>query len=373
MKTINIPFENNDKSLMISRMPMLMLAILCFSHQIAFGSTNITVRPYEIKFDYESGSSNDAVTLKDEYGVLLTKPEWKYSPSRENKIAYIKNQTNRKIKVKFDSNCDDMHLIINLSVSSGTGIGTLCNHVIMNYEDMQEVSLTLDGTIPGTVDERDFTWKWEIYAITNESGYCSATSTNYTDHSFYTLLATPKSPETEPRTHILGYACEWASGNSNEISVCEDILSNGFSEYYNYNNNCDQLSSDFVRMVTSLGITANLHKWYATQGGIGHMWLMKTKSFDPVGDSYSQGVLEWVMHQWAEAASYQWDPSANESEEGDWGDYEDALFTHYYKRTGVYSFVWDYNVPGQVTGCEVEPYSIHSDTPGLNVWQGPPQ
>jgi len=63
-------------------------------------------------------------------------------------------------------------------VNSGTGIGTLCNYVIMNYEDMQEVTITLDGSIPGTVDERDFTWKWEIYAITNESGYCSATSIN---------------------------------------------------------------------------------------------------------------------------------------------------------------------------------------------------
>lgn len=352
---------------------MFMMAILCFIAQNINGSTNITVRPYEIKFDYESGNSNDAITLKDEYGILLTKPEWKYSPSRNNKIAFIKNQTNRNIKVKFDSNCDDMHLIINLTVTTGTGIGTLCNYVILNYEDMQEVTLTVDGAIPSTVDERQFTWKWEIYAITNESGYCSATSTNYTTHTFYTLISTPKYPETEPQTDILHYASDWASGNSDEYDVCEDIFSNGFTDdNYDWNGNCDQLSSNFALLVTSLGISATLHKWVSNEVDDGDMYKQRTKSFDPIGTSHPTKVYEWVYHQWAEAASYQWDPSAKTSKSGSWGGYEDALFTHYKRRINVYTYVWDYNVPGQVSGCEIYPdYCDHDTSPGFNDWTAP--
>lgn len=370
MKTTNIPRMYKELSLIKTRILVLIITILCFTNQIAFGSTNITVKPYEIKFDYETGSTDDAITLKDEYQVLLTKPEWKYSV-RSNDIAYIRNQTDRRIKVKFDSNCDDMHLIINLTVNSGTGIGTLCNHVIMNYEDMQEVTLTLDGAIPSTVDERLFTWKWEIYAITNESGYCSATSTNYTTHTFYTLLSTPKYPETEPQTDILAYACDWAAGNTEEGNVCEDILENGFDEYFNWEGDCDHLSSDFVRLITSLGITASLHRWLAKKFNIGDMFLQRTKSFDPVGPGHDQGIIEWEWHQWAEADSSQWDPSANESKTGNWGGYEDALFTDYKRRTGVNTYTWDYNVPGQVTGCEVEPYSKHETAIEMNDWRGP--
>lgn len=223
MKTNNIPRSCNDDHPKKARILIFMLVISCFTAQVVLSSTDITVRPYEIKFDYESGSTNDAITLRDSYGTLITKPEWKYSPSRSNDIAYIKNQTNRKVKVKFDSNCDDMQLIINLTVTSGTGIGTLCNHVIMNYEDMQEVTLTLDGSIPSTVDERQFTWKWEVYGITSESGYCSATSTNYTTHTYYTLLSTPQAPMAEPWSSVLEYACDWASGQSTESNVLSSL------------------------------------------------------------------------------------------------------------------------------------------------------
>ncbi|MFH0757024.1 MAG: hypothetical protein V2B15_07040 [Bacteroidota bacterium] len=155
------------------RIILYLLVILNFSVQNIFGSTDIWVRPYEIKFDYESGQSNDALTIRDDDGDSITKPEWKYNPFRSSNFAYIKSQTDRKIKVKFDSNCSDMHLIINLTVTSGTGIGELCNYVVMNYEDLEEITLTLDGSIPNNIDVRQFTWKWEIYAITNESGYCS--------------------------------------------------------------------------------------------------------------------------------------------------------------------------------------------------------
>lgn len=91
----------------------------------------------------------------------------------------------------------------------------------------------------------------------------------------------------------------------------------GFNDdNYNWYVNCDQLSSDFVRLVTALGITATLHKWISKQANDGDMYKQRTKSFDPVGTSHDQKVYEWVYHQWAEAASNQWDPSAIASKNG---------------------------------------------------------
>ncbi len=230
METKDITHSFAAECLIKSRYILYLIVILCFSVQNSYGSTDITVRPYEIKFDHDSTSHNDdALTISDEEGDPAPIPEWKYSPSRNDNIAYIKNQTDRKIKVKFDSNCSDMHLIINLTVTTGTGIGEVCNHVIMNYEDLQEITLTLDGTIPSSVDIRQFTWKWEIYAITNESGYCSALSTNYTSHTYYTLLAVPQAPMTEPWSNVLDYACDWASGESIDVNVVAKVTEGAYN------------------------------------------------------------------------------------------------------------------------------------------------
>ncbi len=219
-----------------SRFILYLLFIFCFSIQNTFGSTNIWIRPYEIRFDYESGHDDDAVTIRDDDGDPLIKPEWKYSPTIRNNFAYIKSQTDRKIKVKFYSNCSDMHLIINLTVTSGTGIGEICNYVIMNYEEQQEVTITLDGTIPNNAGKRTFTWKWEIYGITNESGYCSAKTTYYTNHMYYTVLSIPQDPMEEPWTSVLNYACDWASGQSSSLNAVTKITEGAYInldvEYY---------------------------------------------------------------------------------------------------------------------------------------------
>lgn len=229
METINIPNSYMKNNLKKSKSLICLFVILCISTQSIFGTTNIWVKPYEIKFNFEPGQDDDALTIRDDDGEPAPIPEWKYSPSRSNNFAYIKSQTDRKIKVKFDSNCSDMHLIINLTVTSGTGIGEVCNHVIMNYEDLQEVTLTIDGTIPNNVDVRQFTWKWEIYAITNESGYCSALSTNYTTHTYYTLLTTPQAPMAEPWSSVLDYACDWASGQTTEFNVVTKITEGAYN------------------------------------------------------------------------------------------------------------------------------------------------
>ena len=253
MKTPNVPNTCVKDNILIFRSFLCLFVILCISTQSIFGTTNIWVKPYKIIFNFEPGQDDEALTIRGDDGDPAPIPEWKYSPSRSNNFAYIKSQTDRKIKVKFDSNCSDMHLIINLTVTSGTGIGEVCNHVIMNYEDLQEVTLTLDGTIPNSVDVRQFTWKWEIYAITNESGYCSALSTNYTTHTYYTLLTTPQAPMAEPWSSVLDYACSWASGQSNNLSAVTKITEGAYNNldvvYYGWDSHAATSNFYFTEML----------------------------------------------------------------------------------------------------------------------------
>jgi hypothetical protein len=118
----------------------------------------------------------------------------------------------------------------NLTVSSGTGIGTVCNHFEANYTAPDWITLELDGNIPGSVATRNFTWQWSVYALPLDiTNYCAATSTNSTSHTYYTLLAAPQAPMDEPWTSVLDYACSWASNQSSETNTVQKIV----EEFYN--------------------------------------------------------------------------------------------------------------------------------------------
>ncbi|MCF8358392.1 MAG: hypothetical protein K9H26_06510 [Prolixibacteraceae bacterium] len=214
---------------------LLFLFSFCLYGQVALATTYVTVQPYGIKFNYEAGYSNDALTISDYSGETITSPEWAYGCSPDS-FAYIMGQSDRNIQVQFSSNCSSMHLIINLTVTSGTGIGTVCNHFEANYTALDWITLELDGNISGSVGRHNFTWQWSVYAIPNDDAYCSATSTNSTSHTYYTLLAVPQAPMDEPWSSVLDYACDWASGQTTEYyiisSITEGAYDNIGKEYY---------------------------------------------------------------------------------------------------------------------------------------------
>ena len=102
------------------------------------------------------------------------------------------------------------------------------------------------------------------------------------------------------------------------------------------------------------------------------MSYQRTKSIDPVGSTWGQGVIEWAWHQWSEAASSQRDPSTATSKSGNWGGYEDDLFTHYEQRIGSYPYYqWVPNQSGQSSGCEAPEHRIYSSSPPVYDWRGP--
>ena len=92
-------------------------------------------------------------------------------------------------------------------------------------------TMECNGAVPNSVGKRYFSWRWyathinydelEEPLLIGDSGY----------HNYYTLLAAPQSPMSEPWTSVLDYACDWASGKSNEADACEEITKGAYNDF----------------------------------------------------------------------------------------------------------------------------------------------
>ena len=297
---------------------LIILFLSFFCVQYSFSTDDIGVWPYEIKFDYETGHSNDAINIRKDVNDDVSVPEW-INWAQRSGFAYIKGQSNRKIQVRFNSNCDSMHLLINFNVVSGTGFGEICNFFVANYYKLDWITLTLEGSVPNSVDIRNFTWEWEIYAISNDPAYCSDMSDYNTYHSYYTLLATPQAPMAEPWTDVLDYACDWASGQSTDAGVLSSLTSglynsgldyDGFQSHYKLNppwpnttktifdltdflddwNKADCQDCGMFLSIISSSLGASLTQSRRISGSF------YTNLIDPLGSTYSWVQVSWVFH-----------------------------------------------------------------------------
>ena len=211
---------------------LIILFLSFFCVHFAFCTDYAYTWLYEIKFNYESGHSNDALDIKKNNDCDIPVPEWRWLFRSEN-LAYIKGQNNRKIRVRFDSNCDSMHLLINVNIVSGNGIGEVCNFFVENYYKLDTITLTLEGSVPNSVGKNTFSWEWEIYTIPKDPAYCSYLSSSFYaySHTYYTLLAAPQAPVAEPWTDVLDLACTWASNNTSESQAIADITTNAYNHF----------------------------------------------------------------------------------------------------------------------------------------------
>jgi len=210
---------------------LLMLFLAIFSLIGKLDAQTPQIWPVEISFNYESSSTNnDAVTIRKNASTKIPVPEY-IKDSRNESCAYIMGQSNRKIKVKFNSNNSNMNYIVKATVISGTGIGNSCEIFVAPCDLNSTVfTLELSGFIPNSIGKRTFTWKWEATALPINSPYCpiACTSVN-TTHTYYTLLSTPKAPMPEPWTNVLDLACIWASGQSSDYSVISSITEGSYN------------------------------------------------------------------------------------------------------------------------------------------------
>ena len=364
---------------MVYNKKVLFLLIVLFSNILLGQTISLT----EISFNYESGNANDAITIKDYLtNSNITAPEY-IANTKNDEFAYIMGQGKPKIKVKIDGLESNKNYLITACVVSGNGFSNISKFIVPACGMGTNIYFfELDNEVPNAVGKYDFVWEWKIITYPVNSPYCTSTYTKTTEHTCYVIYDTPKEPELTPRNEILNYACEWASGKNIEDDICNDILNNGFKNNYIYGGgwDCSNLSSDFVRLVSSIGLNAYLHKWASKSDSVNyHMFRMTTKLRTPLNTLYPSFYpdnLTWGYHQWAEAGGYQFDPSldSDNSIQGDWGDYEDYLFAGY---TYIYNenAMYQPNYSGQSEGCEAPNNRTYTGYPNtssiLQEWFGP--
>lgn len=309
-----------------------------FFASLSYG-TDLEVEPYEIYFDYDHSSyAHDALSVSDADGDLIYASEWnsEYGGKISNP-AYIKGQSNRWIVIRLKSDyTDTAHLLIKLSYQGGnTGIGTLCSRFVPNFNlapgTNDTLMLRLTDGLPASVGKHTFTWKWEILAIpVDNPNYCAAWKTTTTSHDFYTLLAAPQAPMTQPWTNVLDYACDWASGQSTATTIAPKVTdgiyyhlgdTDGDIDYdwpigrsffsYNEDKRAFYLYSFFNCINTSNSVfvncsdVANLFNIFSSALGLNssskrienYQNDFHTNSIDAIG-SYSWDTIIWQYHHY---------------------------------------------------------------------------
>ena len=338
------------------------------------GSSSLTFLPLPTEQEDFYTNSSYSRRPKGEFRAYVNEP-----------AAYVKNIT-VKVRPGFVApymNIDSCYI----RATSSDFLGNLAEQKVKFYRgqhDRPYYFQAANNTV-NYVAERTVTWQWKVRDI-NGSGSSEVNFDTSGPHTIYVLLGSPKSPMTEPWTEILDYGCDWASGKTYAYSVCNDILNNGFKQHYTWDWNCTCLVSDFVYLVTSLGVTAVAHHWQAYGGWprkVGAMAMQKTILVSPVGrpDLAGQHQDRWRSHWWARAAGYQWDPSLGKKKVGSgWGAYEDHLYEDYgeFWGTGYYDWSWvGQNYPGQTVGCEslADTNCTHEEAPTEvdlpSNWTGP--
>lgn len=289
----------------------------------------------EISFNYDSGSYNyDALTIKEDANNYVYVPEW-YIIYVNEEIAYIKNQTNRRIKAKFwlDRTGGYRMGVYADKIGSGTGIGDV-NEGEVHFDDSQLSNpkiLTCDGSVPGSLGERYFSWRWYATYIVedwvedpeyfNEPLLIGDSGTHY----YYTLLNAPQEPMDEPWIEVLDYACDWANGTLTGSSAADSVANSIFHNLGDTDGDIDYQTPAVYTDVTHFGFelddflydiknisnvkvncsdVANLFNIYCSALGIASegkvmddATYFRTNLINPIGGGEDWQQINWGYHQ----------------------------------------------------------------------------
>ena len=300
----------------------------------------------------------------------VTEPEYTSSPAKNEPVAYSADVSSisASVKLSVSSPLTEGSFVdllgetdVGLILEDWYGEGTLSS-------EYDTISCSNVPTL-NTVSKIWYDTSW-MYKVPNGSDTYISFATQYDNVIFVTL----SDPVLTPNVLLLNYACSWADGASTANEACEMLLSNGFAAHYSWEADCNLLSSDFVRLATAIGIAASQHQW-ASIGptAVDNMTYQRTKEFVAVGVANLSVIQEWSWHQWSEAGGKQRDPSAAASLAGNWGAYEDDLFTHYREVVVVspLSAPWTASHTGQTEGCEAADHRFYNAAPDLSDWHGP--
>ncbi len=220
-------------------------------------SAPIIVDIIGIKFDYDHNSHTyDAIDIKVNNSTDIPVPEWANAGQTNAKIAYIKKKSNRKIKAKFYCNRTGTYGIKAI-VIDGTGIGDLPKQNVYFGSNHQSsyITFTANGSTPTSVGIRSFRWDWYVEYDEEQEKAQKTTQTLWIEttgpHTYYTLLAAPQSPMSEPWTEVLDYSCDWARNKSSTSSALSELV----EELYNYGVTYDGGSHYTRNSYTNLDLT----------------------------------------------------------------------------------------------------------------------
>lgn len=352
---------------------ILFLKLTFFITESRGYSYPLIVTVTEITFNYEAGYADDALDIKINNTTDIPKPEYKpASGGRNYPFAYIKSQSNRKIKAKFHHNqgsgvinsidifaiCEGSQWIssigiTNITFSGGGPTSDLCT-LILCY-----------GNIPNRVVKFIFGWQWECLKVNGESIAGGSLYFDYTCHTYYTTLGPPQSPMTEPWTEVLDYACVWAHGKSNETSALKKITDGAYNNlgksYYGTTTHTDSATfylTDFFdeNLADCRDMSAVVHVFTRAIGGTSTMVRiinggMYTKVIKLIDDDW--GFDYFTFHQVAYKGGVydaclmlRTDEGVNErvpQGESINGEYKDDLFDHGTWQTNTETF-WYCNI-----------------------------
>jgi len=269
-------------------------------------SPPITIDVLGLKFDYDHSSNTyDAVDIRVNYSSDIPVPEWTTFGETNEKMAYIKSSSSRKIKAQFWCDLANNYWKIGADVLNGTGFGNLPSIwvEIPSSHTSSYVTYTADGTVPGTVDIRNFRWNWYVWwgddtrSLPKSSAAQKLSVETTGPHYYYTLL-------------------DWASGKSSSSQALNaltttlytnsELYYNGYQSHYKiYYNKCVFKLTDFLSdwyeadcqdcgmflSTLSSSIGASLQQTRRIQGGF------YTKSILPIGWSdYDWTTASWSFH-----------------------------------------------------------------------------
>jgi hypothetical protein len=175
-----------------------------------------------IKFRHDGGNSSLDITKNGSTEVEV--PEWYPGESnRDENMAYIKNQTSRKIKVKFWIDRTGMENWGAFATASGDDIGDVDqeNFDFDGEQYSEEILMEFDGSVPGSVGKRNFSLSW--YGVMPGEPDVEYSIGSSGAHYYYTVLTTPQSPMASPWTSVLDYSCDWASGETTNSGAADEI------------------------------------------------------------------------------------------------------------------------------------------------------
>jgi hypothetical protein len=303
----------------LNKLLLLFLVIQCYN--IKMDAQSVQIWPEEISFNYEPGSTNDAITIRKDVDDVITVPEYIEQVSNYSMhFAYIAGQSHRKIKVKFHTNVPwgSYNFLVKATVVDGTGIGNICEFFIPACNDNTTTYiLEFDGSVPGSVRSyTEFTLKWEATALPVSSSYCEITCNPvYTIHPMFVVLSAPQPPMEEPWLEVLYCACNWANGQTNMPGVVASITeslynsglvydpgmhyTNGYSDFYLTDllydwehfyityMNCSDFANFLHVCTNALGANAG---YVFTLGGVDYNYLL------PAGNTIEPPGF-WGYHQ----------------------------------------------------------------------------